>query len=355
MRLLDRYIGRSVILSTLVVLAVLLALFTFITFIGEMKMVGRGHYDAGLALGYVVLGIPRLIYQFMPIAALIGGLAGLGILANNSELTVIRAAGVSLQRIAVSVFKGALLLIAFALVLGQWLAPQAERMAQDMRTAALTGQPTLQTREGLWFRDGDSFVNIRIMLDKAQLVGLRIYRLDDRQRFRESIKATVARHGPNGWRLVDVLQTRLEDDGHLTIERIEELPWRSTIEPDLLGTVAARPEHLSVADLYDYIGFLHDNGLDAARYELAFWRQLLMPLTMLVMLLLAMPFIFGSLRSVSLGRRLLVGIMLGIAYYIFDQISGNIGIVYALDPLLCTLAPPLLFLSLAGWMLRRVF
>ncbi len=355
MRLLDRYIGRSVVVATLVVLSVLLALFTFIAFIAEMKMVGRGDYGTGLALAYVGLGIPRLVYQFMPIAALVGGLAGLGALASHSELTVIRAAGVSIRRITLSVFRAALLLIALAIVMGQWLAPKAERYAQELRTGALTGQPTLQTREGLWFRDGESFVHIRTMLDSQRLVGLRIYRLDARQRLRESLKATVARHDASGWRLVDVLRTRIGDDGPLRIERLEELPWRSTIEPDLLGAVAVRPEHLSIVDLYGYIGFLVDNGLDAARYELVFWRQLMTPVTTLIMLLLALPFIFGPLRSVSLGLRMLVGILLGVGFYIFDQISGYVGLVYGIDPLLCALVPPAAFLALAWLLLRRVF
>ncbi len=355
MRLIDRYIGRSVVVATLIVLAVLLALFTFIAFIAELKMVGRGNYGAGLALAYVGLGMPRLVYQFMPIAALVGGLAGLGVLANHSELTVIRAAGVSIRRITLSVFQSALLLIGLAVVIGQWLAPQAERYGQGLRTAALTGRPTLQTREGLWFRDGESFVHIRTMLDSRRLVGLRIYRLDDRQRLRESLKATVARHDASGWQLVDVLRTRLESDGRLRIERLEELPWRSTIEPDLLGAVAVRPEQLSIVELHGYIGFLEDNGLDAAHYKLVFWRQLLMPVTTLIMLLLALPFIFGPLRSVSLGLRMLVGILLGVGFYIFDQISGYVGLVYGLDPVLGACIPPLLFLGLALSLLRRVF
>ncbi len=355
MRLLDAYIGRSVVVSTLVVLAVLLALFTFIAFVAEMKMVGRGGYGGMQALAYVGLGLPRLVYQFMPIAALVGGLAGLGVLANHSELTVIRAAGVSIGRITLSVFRAALLLIGLAIVMGQWLAPMAERRAQDLRTAALTGQPTLQTREGLWFRDGESFVNIRTMLDSQRLVGLRIYRLDDQQRFRESLKATVARHDAGGWRLVDVLRTRLDENGGLSVERLDELPWRSTIEPDLLGAVAVRPEHLSIVDLYEYIAFLGENGLDASRYELVFWRQLAMPATTLIMLLLALPFVFGPLRSVSLGLRMLVGVLLGVGFYVFDQISGYVGLVYGLDPLLGTLVSPLAFLALALALLRRVF
>ncbi len=354
MRLIDQYIGRSVVLATLVVLAILLALFTFISFIAEMKMVGRGDYSSLQALAYVALGIPRLVYQFMPIAALVGGLAGLGALASSSELTVIRSAGVSLLRIIGSVFKAAMLLILLAIAMGQWLAPWAEQRGQAMRTEAMTGQATLQTREGLWFRDGTSFVNIRTLLDNQQLIGVRIHTLDAAEHLRETLQATVARYGVSGWMLIDVLRTRI-DDGQLQIERLDELPWRSTLAPELLDSVAVRPEHLSLIDLFGYLRFLRENELDAARYELAFWRQLIMPATTLIMLLLAMPFIFGPLRSVSLGLRMMVGVLLGVGFYIFDQISGYVGIVYALDPLLCILAPPLLFLLLALIMLKRVF
>ncbi|MBI1194712.1 MAG: LPS export ABC transporter permease LptG [Gammaproteobacteria bacterium] len=352
MRLLDRHIGRTVITTSLIVLCVLLALFTFMTFLAELKMVGRGHYGYLQALIYVLMAIPGLCYQLMPIAALLGGLIGLGMMANQNELTVIRAAGVSRARIIQSVMQAALVLVALGFVMGQWLAPRSEVLAQNKRAEALGEQPTLQTRSGLWYRDADSFVHIRSMESVDRLVGIDIYVLDGHHHLREYRHAAVATYRKGSWALHDVLRRTLEDEG-VHEEQVDGMAWNTTIEPDLLDVVAVRPESMAIWELYDYLDFLHANGLDAGRHELAFWRQILTPVTTLVMVMLSIPFVFGSLRSVSLGQRVMVGALLGISFYLLDQMSGYVGLVYDLSPLLCALAPSLVFLVMAWALLRR--
>lgn len=352
MRLLDRHIGRTVITTTLIVLAILLALFTFMTFLSELKIVGRGDYGYLQALTYVVMAIPRLCYQLMPIAALLGGLVGLGMLANQNELTVIRAAGVSRARIIMSVMQAALLLVAFGFAMGQWLAPRSEVFAQNLRAEALGEQPTLQTRSGLWYRDADSFVHIRSMESTGRLLGVDIYMLDDHHHLREYRHAAMALYQASGWRLHDV-RRRVLDPGGIRERQLAEMTWDTTIEPDLLDVVAVRPENMAIWELRDYLDFLHANELDAGRHELAFWRQILTPMTTMVMVMLSMPFVFGSLRAASMGQRVMVGALLGISFYLLDQMSGYIGLVYHIDPLVCALAPGLIFLAAAWALLRR--
>jgi len=351
-RLLDRHIGRTVITTSLIVLAVLLALFTFMTFLSELKMVGRGHYGYLQALAYVIMAVPRLCYQLMPIAALLGGLVGLGTLANQNELTVIRAAGISRGRIIQSVMQAALVLVVIGFAMGQWLAPRSEVFAQNQRAGALGEQASLQTRSGLWYRDAESFVHIRSMESADRLLGIDIYVLDDQHHLREYRHAAMARFQGGGWTLFSV-RRRLLDRGDVQEDQVSSMVWDTTIEPDLLDVVAVRPESMAIWELYDYLGFLHANGLDAGRHELAFWRQILTPVTTLIMVMLSIPFVFGSLRAVSLGQRVMVGALLGIGFYLLDQMSGYIGLVYGVDPLTCALAPSLIFLTMAGVLLRR--
>lgn len=352
MRLLDRHIGRTVITTSLIVLSVLLALFTFMTFLSELKMVGRGHYGYLQALIYVVMAIPRLCYQLMPIAALLGGLIGLGMMANQNELTVIRAAGVSRARIIQSVMQAALVLVALGFAMGQWVAPRSEVLAQNQRAESLGEQPTLQTRSGLWYRDADSFVHIRSMEAADRLIGIDIYVLDGHHHLREYRHAAMANFQKGRWTLRDV-HRRLVDGATVREEQAAQMDWTTTIEPDLLDVVAVRPESMAIWELYDYLDFLHANGLDAGRHELAFWRQVLTPVTTLVMVMLSIPFVFGSLRSVNLGQRVMVGALLGIGFYLLDQMSGYVGLVYNISPLLCALAPSLVFLMMAWALLRR--
>jgi len=352
MRILDRHIGRTVVTTSLIVLFVLLALFTFMTFLSELKIVGRGHYGYLQALAYVMMAVPRLCYQLMPIAALLGGLIGLGMLANQNELTVIRAAGVSRLRIIRSVLQASLVLVAFSFAMGQWLAPRTEVFAQNHRAEALGEQPTLQTRSGLWYRDADSFVHIRSMESANLLLGIDIYVLDDHHHLREYRHAAKARYQDSGWVLYDVLRRVLDRD-RVQEERLDDMVWSTTIEPDLLDVVAVRPESMAIWELNDYLDFLHANGLDASRHELAFWRQILTPVTTLIMVMLSIPFVFGSLRAVSLGQRVMVGALLGIGFYLLDQMSGYIGLVYGINPMVCALTPSLIFLVTAGALLRR--
>lgn len=288
----------------------------------------------------------------MPIAALLGGLIGLGMLANQNELTIIRAAGVSRGRIILSVMQAALVLVVLGFAMGQWLAPRSEVFAQNQRAAALGEQPTLQTRSGLWYRDADSFVHIRSMESTGSLLGIDIYILDDRHHLREYRHAAMALFRDSGWSLRNV-RRRVLDPERVKEYQLAEMTWNTTIEPNLLDVVAVRPESMAIWELYDYLGFLHANGLDAGRHELAFWRQILMPVTTMIMVILSIPFVFGSLRSASMGQRVMIGALLGIGFYLLDQMSGYIGLVYHINPLICALAPGLIFLVTAAGLLRR--
>lgn len=353
MKILDRYIGVTVASHILVVMLVFLALFGFAGFVTEMEAIGKGKYGLTQAAQYVLLTLPGLAYQLFPPVALIGSIVGLGTLASSSELIVIRAAGVSLARIILSVMKvGALLMIA-AVIVGEWLAPRAEQYAQTMRSAALAERISLKTQTGFWARDGQNVIHVRDILPDSALRDVSIYQFDERQRLRVVTHAQAASYRNEKWRLEDVARSRINDDG-VTTERLPRAEWGALLSPAVLGVVAVKPDKLSAWGLHKYIDYLHDNGLSAERYQLAFWKKIFLPLATGVMLFLAIPFVFGALRSVGIGQRILVGALIGIGFYLFNQTFGYVGLVYDINPAFSAAFPVALFFAAGVMLMRRI-
>ncbi len=350
MRILDRYIARAVVASSLLVLAVLMAMFTFFTLVEELDDVGQGSYGLGGALLYVLLTLPAQAFELMPMAALIGSLLGLGALAGNGELTVVRASGVSIQRIAGAVMKGGAVLMVLAAVLGEGVAPPLDRLAQDRRNLAMA---TVEEEYGMWSRDGSAFINIRGFESPRRLRGVSIYEFDDERRLRMATRAESARYGEDAWLLEGVRQSELSGDG-VVVRHLERARWASRLVPALLGVARVEPEQLSVWGLARYVRYLEDTGQESAPYRLSLWSKVMTPVATGVMILLALPFVFGPLRSVSVGSRMVVGVLVGIAFHIMNQTFMKMGLVYGFSPLVSATAPTLLFAALALVMMRRV-
>lgn len=354
MRVLDRYIGRAVLTGTLIVLAVLLALFTFVSLLGELASVGKGQYGFWQALQYVILLTPRMSYQLLPVAAMIGTLLGLGLLANNSELTVMRAAGVTVQRIVFAAIKMALVLLVTVIVLSEYVAPFAEQEAQELRSQALLGQKGLRNRAGFWTRDSDNFISVDTVAAGGRLVGIRIYQFDGNQRLRAITEARSAYFDGQAWVLRAVVRSVIRGDS-LETERRNLARWDSLLSPALLDVIDVQPDNMATRELFDHIRYLNANELNTARYEKALWGKLAMPLATVVMVLLAVPFVFGSLRAVTLGQRIMVGGLVGIGFYLVNEIFSYLGVVYDFNPVLSAMTPPLVFGVAALLLLRRAF
>jgi lipopolysaccharide export system permease protein len=351
--LLDWYIGGYVLRATGLALFVLVALFVFIYFVDDLDTVGRGDYTLWHAVGYVILIIPRLAFTAFPVATLIGSLLGLGTLSSNSELTVLRASGISPARITFAVLKtGAVLMIA-ALVIGEWVAPHSERLAEESRSVAIDKRLSLKTGYGLWIRDGESFVNVGQVLPDNRMQDIYIYDFDPSRRLRTATHARAATYSDGKWILDHVKQSEIQSDG--VIQRsYQALEWHSSFAPDLVEVVVVKPERLSALGLHKYLNYLRANDLDTAYYEYALWQKLVYPVATGVMLFLAIPLVLGKLRSASIGPRLVVGVLAGISFHILQQVAGQAGVVYGISPLLSATAPTALFLAFGLWMMRRV-
>lgn len=353
MSILDRYLGRTVVAGMLLALLILLAVDLFFAFANEMQDIGKGRYGLSEVFIYIGLTVPRRIYEVFPMAALLGSLLTLGALASSSELVAIRAAGVSVLRIAGSVLAAGAVPLLMVAAVGEWVAPHTEQLAQQRRSVAQSETITFRSDHGLWARDGRRFINIRRILPDGQLADVEVFELGDDHQLRAAMRATSATHSGDNWQLNGVRRGELRENG-VEVTQANSLEWPSLLSPQLLNVVTIAPQDLSARDLYQYARYMRDNGLDDSRYQLALWQRLLAPAAALVMLFLSLPFVFGPLRSVSAGQRLLWGVLTGVAFYLVNQTLGHMGQVYGLSAPLSAALPPLLFLAGGLWVMQRV-
>lgn len=352
MKLLDRYIGRSVIGHTLVAFSILLIIYFFSTLVNEMGYVGKGGYNGANAVLYSLMLLPRQAYELFPMVALLGAILGLGALASNSELTVIRASGVSIKRIALAVSKAGLLMIVVIVILGEGVAPKLEKEASQLRLRALSKSVSLNTDSGLWAKDGESFIVIRRLNPDGKANGITLYHLQG-QHIDEIDTATRGEYRNGVWLLHNVKKTLFTEQG-ISVVQEKRMQWHSSLTPEVINLAAIAPENLAAWELYDYVDYLRDNGLASQRYEVALWIRLAMPLATGGMILLALPFVFGSTRSVGVGQRIMIGVLIGIAFYLVNGVFSRMGLIYDIPPVISAWTPTLLIYLAWFRLMRRV-
>jgi len=348
---LDRYIGKSVFMAILAVLGIILGLASLFAFIDEMADISDTYtfWDAG---SFVLMTAPRRLYDMLPMAALIGCLIGLGALASSSELTIMRAAGVSIGRIVWAVMKPMLVLMVAGLLIGEYVAPVTEASAQAARSLAQGTGDAQSARHGLWHRQGDEFIHINTVQPNGLLYGVTRYRFDDQHHMLSASFAKQANYKTDYWQLKDVATT-LFHEGKTEVVNAPEERWNISLSPQLLSTVVLPPESLSMTGLYGYAHYLADQGLANGRYWLAFYTKILQPLVTVALVLMAISFIFGPLRSVTLGQRVFTGVLVGFTFRIAQDLLGPSSLVFGFSPLFAVLVPAAIC-ALAGlWLLRR--
>ncbi|MCP1674999.1 lipopolysaccharide export system permease protein [Natronocella acetinitrilica] len=352
MGILDRYIARAVISGSLVALVIFVSLILIFTFVEESGDI-TDDYTAFIALLHVGLQAPQRAYESFPVATLIGSLMTLGGMAARSELVVMRAAGMSVLGIGRSVATAGVLLALIAVALGEWVAPPAERLSLEVKARAESGQVGALSRDGFWARDGRRFVQVGYAPSASVLETVNIYEFDEERRLAFVTSADRARYVGGEWLLEGVIVTRFVD-GNVEREVRDEAPWRSDLRPEVLDVVVVDPEALSIAELWTYVSYLERNELESDRYRLAFWLKLATPLATITMLLLTIPLAFGSLRSVGAGQRIFIGVMIGIVFFLANNLLNHLGLVYGLPPVVSALLPTLVFLAIAIYTTSRV-
>lgn len=351
MKILQRYITSHLLWSTLMALAVLVAIFAFFSLIDQLEETNKGSYGVLNAIIYVLLTTPRLAYELFPIAAMIGAMASLGILAQNSELDVIRTSGISKFELGTLLVRSALVLVVISLIVGELLAPYSEQKAQHQRSMAMTEQITLQTKYGFWARDGQSFINIRKVLPENKVEEIYIYEFDDQSRLRNSIYSKRAEYIDDRWVLYDIKQTVIEED---SVERktYKKATWGSLLDPEIVNMVIIKPQYLTIWGLYSYIEYLQLNSQNTLLYEQAFYAKLIKPITIIAMIILAIPLVKGNSRFTAIGQRVFIGALIGISFHFINLASSNLGVVYNLPPLIMVSLPTLLLLMIVYRLLQ---
>jgi lipopolysaccharide export system permease protein len=352
LHLYQRYIMRESFAAIFLVLAAFLALFCFFDLINELRNVGRGGYQFSHAVMIVTLSLPGMIYELIPIATLIGTLYALSTLARHSEITVLRASGLSTRDLLMTLFRVAGLLALLTLLIGEGLVPFSERMSKEFRAKALSKVITQHGfKSGLWVKDGRNFINIRKANPDASLEGVRIYKFSATNALESVTDVATARYEPpDHWRLTDVVRTTLEGDMS-RVTRADSEEWHSALSPELLAVLMVSPERMSLVGLLNYTQHLSDNRQKTERYEIAIWKKMIYPLAALVMVALALPFGYSHDRVGGVSLKIFAGVMLGILFYMLNGLFSNLGVINSWPPFASASAPSALFLLIAMGML----
>ena len=352
MKLLTRYLASEIYSSLLLVFTSLIMLFAFFDLLGELNDMGKGHYTLSYVLMYVILTIPTRIYELFPVAVLIGTIFALVQMAANSELTIYRSSGASLKQMVRAILKIGLPLMILSLMVGEFIAPPSMRFAQEIRLKALNAQVSFKEfRSGVWVKDERSFVNVKNVLPDSTLLNISIYEFDENFSL---LGITAAQRGnfvkEGSWQLEGVMQTRFDPKG-AQIVHLARKEWPSSITPDILRVLMVVPEQMSAWNLYLYTQHLKENKQEATRYEIEMWNKIVYPFSVMVMMLLALPFASHQKRSGGISGKIFTGIVLGLSFYFIGRLFAHLGSLNYWQPILSASVMTVAFLMLALGML----
>jgi lipopolysaccharide export system permease protein len=348
-----RYFTREILGSSLLVLAALLALFGFFDLIRELDDLGRGSYRINAMLAYVALTLPSHAYVLLPAAGLIGTLFALARMSENSEITVMRASGLSLRQLAAHVGVAGLVIALVTLAFGELVTPFTEEAAKGLRLKATRSIVAREFRSGFWVKDDRSFVNIQDVTADTDLINLRIYEFDPAFRLTAISRADKGTYaGPNKWELTNVELTRFEGD-RAVLQRIPRATWSSVLTPDILSVLKIVPERMSALNLRAYIEHLRENRQKATRYEIAFWSKIFSPAAAIVMMILAIPFALQSARAGGVGAKIVMGILIGLSFHFAGRLFSHVGLLNDWPALLSAGAPVVIAALVAAGLLAR--
>jgi lipopolysaccharide export system permease protein len=346
-----RYLSREIYAAVALVLLAFLGLFAFFDLVNELDDIGKGGYMLHHAAIYVAMIMPGRVYELMPIAVLIGTLYALTTLARHSEITVLRASGLSTRRLLSALLAIGSVFVVLTFVFGEYLAPPAERAAQQWRLAATRSMVSQELKTGLWVRDGRRFVNVSSVLPDTSLQGIRIYEFDERAVLVSISEAESGAYDKKGgWRLHKVAQTRFSDSGTSTTA-LPEMVWDSELTPEVLSVLMVVPERMSVSTLYSYIHHLRENNQKTTRYEIALWKKLAYPFAAFVMMGLALPFGYMQTRMGGVSLKVFSGIMMGVGFHLLNGLFSNLGVINGWIPAVAALTPSATFFLAAAFMM----
>jgi lipopolysaccharide export system permease protein len=354
MKTLDRHIAISFLRSFLAILTILVALFSLLELMSQLDDAGKGNYQVKDVILFIGLTLPRRMLELMPISTLLGSVVALGLLADHNELLAMQAGGVSVRRICWSVFATGTVLILLTGLLAEIVVPPLDQLARKKRALAISGTGFTLTKQGFWARRNSTYIHVGKTHSGGVATDLDIFETDGKGRleiFTHAREANIQNN--NQWVLRAVTRKTFTDRG-ITTTHMASLTLDSFLSSDQVEVLEIPADSLSSTDLYRYAGAMRESGQNADRYALALWRKLGIPLTTGAMVLLSLPFVFGSTRSVAAGKRIMMGSFVGIVFYFGDQVIVNIGLLLRLSPIIIAMTPVILISGIALWKLRQV-
>lgn len=353
MKLVERYLAKTILAAIGLITLLLVGLQFFILFVNQLGDLGKGDFHILNAITFVLLQLPYQIYLFFPVASLLGALVGLGVLANHSELVVMRAAGFSVGQITLSVIKASLIVLIFVTALGETGVPYLSRFGNQLKMQAISGGQAITTRQGVWMRiNKNDFVTIGLVLPENILLNVYQFHFKENQELAYARKIDKLIYKDNKWQAYMMHETKIEKDKTFVFEYPERL-WDLSINPIIFSLRSTQPDEMSLFALAKFLkAEVHEENTNV--YELVFWQRLFQPLTTIVMMILAIPFIFGPLRSSTMGSKLVLGTSVGFGFYLMNRFLGPISQVYQWPPILAALVPTLIFACLGLYLMRRV-
>jgi lipopolysaccharide export system permease protein len=349
---LDSYVGKTVLAVTLLAWVLVAALEAVFVLLGELGDIGRADYALPDALLFVLLTVPGRAYQSFAVAALIGSLLGVGGLAAKGELNAFRLAGCSPLRLARAVMQAGALMVLVAVLIGEGWAPVTQQLARQMRAAALVDEAGIQQGAGFWLRDGARLIQVGQSEPDGSLTAVRVFELDTAARLVSATAVARARFKDEHWIVEDIRETRFTGAA-IELRVVEQAVWAQLMDPRLANLLTRDAQTLSLGELGRYIAYLQHSGSSAQDYQLSYWQRLAAPLSALAMLLLSVSLVLGRLGSQGAGQRVLIGVLIGLAFKLGNEIFAHAGLVYGMAPWLSAVLPSVLVLIAGSWLLHR--
>jgi lipopolysaccharide export system permease protein len=350
--IINRYIASQIIKGAALVLFILVSLSMFFSLIRELDDLGRGQYGVWELIQYLLLQVPSFVVDYMPLAALVGCMLSLGSLAGNSELIAMQSSGLSINKLIMAVAQSVFILALGSLLMADFVVPHTQTQAKQLRASSLSSNVSLNSRKGVWVKDEHNIIFIEQLYPDGNAQNIEIHYLHDNGELRQTQRARQAIVSASGWTLFDVKTTTLSDQRTSVLTQ-DEIRYQGQVSQRLLETISVEPQQMSIGKLFSYTSFLRLNNLNNQAEALFLWRKIYAPLSVIVMGILAIPFVLGSQRQKNTGQRLMLGILLGLLYVVLNRLLIQLGEQLQLVAYINALIPTLFFSLLTVWLIKR--
>jgi len=352
-KILERYIAKTIILATGLVSLVITGVLFLMTLLSELKNIGEGDYGISQAVFYVFLRMPNELYHFSPLLILLGSMAGLSVLSSHRELAVMRASGFSVRNIIYSVLTVAFMLIGAISFIGEWFGPGLSYKAEVRKENAKNAGQAVVTAAGVWFHIDNSFIHVKHVVGRQLLEGVTRYQFDDNHHLQVAYYAKTLSFENKAWKMNDVVKTTFYTE-RTKSHAMLEAPWDLKLNSNLLNVGLVDPKEMSLPRLVKFSRYLEQNGLQASEYRFDFWQRIFQPFASLIMVFLAIPFVLGALSTSTMGWRLIIGMIVGFIFFILNAFLGQLCVVYQIPTLIAALLPLIAFAVLGLLLSNRL-